>query len=86
MSDSDQQITHEPGDVSDQPSHEGSITVSNADLSQQTARSLDLKDIRTVGIGAIALIALAMALPWIVVSAPLIGSISLSGYKSGGDG
>lgn len=60
--------------------------MSNTERTQQTARSHDLKDIRTVGIGAIALIALAMALPWIVVSAPLIGSISVSGYKSGGDG
>lgn len=45
-----------------------------------------VNDLRIVGVGSMVLMALAMALPWVTVSMPLMGSIGVSGYKSGGDG
>jgi hypothetical protein len=49
-------------------------------------QNIDFKDTRIVGIAAMVLIALAMALPWVTVSMPLMGSISVNAYKAGSDG
>lgn len=49
-------------------------------------KNIDLKDVRVAGVATMVLMALAMALPWVTVTAPFLGSISVTGYKVGGDG
>jgi len=45
-----------------------------------------LYDVRTFGLAAVVAVVVTMTLPWFTVSAPLLGTVSVSGFKVGGDG
>ena len=43
--------------------------------------SIDFKDPRVLGIGGAVLLALTSLLPWFTLNIPLVGAISVSGFK-----